>query len=138
MTIWRRSLVVTGFAIALAATGCASTSPGPAAGPSGSVSASTTGTGESPSAVPTPEGTTTLDPSLSVGAVTLKGTVAEGVEAGCVVLNADNGAVYLLLGGDPQVIVAGTRVEVQAVIQTDLVTTCQQGTPASVQSARRI
>jgi hypothetical protein len=79
-----------------------------------------------------------LDPSLSVGATTLKGTVAEGVEAGCVVLNADNGAVYLLLGGDPQVIVAGARVEVQAVIQTDLVTTCQQGTPATVQSARRI
>jgi hypothetical protein len=76
----------------------------------------------------------TLDPSLSVGAVTLKGTVEEG----CTVLMADNGAVYLLLGGDRQVIVSGVRVEVEVVLQTDLVTTCQQGNPASVPSARRI
>ena len=136
--MWRRALVVVGFAVALAATGCASTTEGPGAGPSGSASAGTAGPAASPTGLPTPEGTTTLDPSLSVGAVTLKGTVAEGVEAGCVVLNADNGVVYLLIGGDSQVIVAGARVEVQAVIQTDLVTTCQQGTPATVQSARRI
>jgi hypothetical protein len=119
----------------LAAGGCATPANGPAAGPE--TSQPQPSATASPT-LPTVEGTTTLDPSLSVGATTLKGTVAEGVEAGCVVLNADNGAVYLLLGGDPQVIVAGARVEVQAVIQTDLVTTCQQGTPATVQSARRI
>ncbi len=133
--MWRRALVLAGLAAVLAVGGCATPANGPAAGPETSQpqpSATVSPT------LPTVEGTTTLDPSLSVGATTLKGTVAEGVEAGCVVLNADNGAVYLLLGGDPPVIVAGARVEVQAVIQTDLVTTCQQGTPATVQSARRI
>jgi hypothetical protein len=135
---WRRSLVAVGLTTVLAASACASASEGPGSGPSSSASATTAVPGASPSGLPTAEGTTTLDPSLSVGAVSLKGTVAEGVEAGCVVLNADNGAVYLLIGGDPQVVVPGARVEVQAVIQTDLVTTCQQGTPAAVQSARRI
>ena len=135
---WRRALVGVAAAIALASTGCATPTDGPDPGPDGSPSAGSVDPAASPTGLPTLGGTMTLDPSLSVGAVTLKGTVEEGVEAGCTVLNADNGAVYLLLGGDRQVIVAGARVEVEVVIQTDLVTTCQQGTPATVQSARRI
>jgi hypothetical protein len=70
--------------------------------------------------------------------VTLQGTVEEGVELGCLVLRADNGEQYLLLGGDPQVLGSGGRIEVQGVLRTDIATTCMQGTPISVVYARRV
>ncbi len=77
-----------------------------------------------------------MDPAP--GLTILRGTASEGVEAGCVVLAADDGKSYLLLGGDPILINSGARIEVQALIQPDLMTTCQQGIPAVVQSVRKI
>jgi len=70
--------------------------------------------------------------------ITVRGTVTEGVERGCVVLQADDGKQYLLLDGDPQVIALGARVEVEAVPQPDVMTFCMQGTPIAVRSARRL
>ncbi len=53
-------------------------------------------------------------------------------------MTADDGNVYQLLGGDRAVLLSGARVEVAVLIQEDLMTTCQQGTPALVQTARKI
>lgn len=79
------------------------------------------------------------DPTISGGpTITLRGTVTEGVERGCVVLQADDGKQYQLLEGDPQVIALGARVEVEAQLKPDIMTFCMQGTPILVRSARRL
>lgn len=62
---------------------------------------------------------------------TLTGTVTAGVENGCLLLGE-----YLLVGGDRAVIRAGAYVTVTGRAVPDLVTTCQQGTPFVVASAR--
>ncbi|MEV4757660.1 hypothetical protein AB0J86_21460 [Micromonospora sp. NPDC049559] len=62
---------------------------------------------------------------------TLTGTVTAGVEANCVLL--DN---FLLVGGPRDVLRPGARVSVTGRVQSDLMTTCQQGTPFVVQSAK--
>ena len=64
---------------------------------------------------------------------TLTGTVAAGVEHGCLLLDG-----YLLVGGDRAVIRAGARLTVTGRVVPDLITTCQQGTPFVVTSARPI
>jgi hypothetical protein len=76
--------------------------------------------------------------TVTDGLVTRRGIVVDGVEAGCVLLDAEDGQDYLLVGGDPAVLVAGGRVEVSGLPQPDLMTICQQGIPFSVRSARRI
>ncbi|WP_030486724.1 hypothetical protein [Micromonospora chokoriensis] len=67
-----------------------------------------------------------------VGATTLSGTVQSGVEPGCVLLDG-----YLLLGGSPEVLTPGARVEVTGRVEPGMMTTCQQGTPFVVTAARR-
>ena len=62
---------------------------------------------------------------------TLTGTVSAGVEHGCLLLDG-----HLLVGGDRGVIRAGARVTVTGRVVPDLVTTCQQGVPFVVTSAR--
>jgi hypothetical protein len=79
-----------------------------------------------------------LDPQQPGVPKTLRGTPAEGVEANCVVMQADDGNVYQLIGGDRALILSGARLEVSVLVQKDLMTTCQQGTPAVVQTARKI
>ena len=79
-----------------------------------------------------------LDPELPGTPKTLRGTPSEGVESGCVILLADDGKGYLLLGGDRAMITSGARIEVSVLIQPDLMTTCQQGIPAVVQTVRKI
>jgi hypothetical protein len=74
----------------------------------------------------------------TVNQMTVRGHIQAGVEAGCMILNADGGAVYLLLGGDRQVINAGGRVEVVGEPQPGLMTTCQQGIPFQVVQVRTI
>lgn len=85
-----------------------------------------------------PQPGTTYTGSKSVGQVTIRGQATDGVESGCVVLAADDGMTYLLLGGDRTVIGGGGRLEVVGEPQPDLLTTCQQGTPFQVSSVRRI
>src|SRR5262245_43273820 len=69
--------------------------------------------------VPTPAGTRTPGattggpkPSPDQGTVVLRGTMAEGVEGGCWVLQADNGKGYQLIGLDPDLERDGLRLEV--------------------------
>jgi hypothetical protein len=62
---------------------------------------------------------------------TLTGTVTAGVEPHCLLLDG-----YLLVGGDRAVIRAGARLTVTGRVAPDLVTTCQQGTPLVVTTAR--
>lgn len=66
------------------------------------------------------------------GVTTLTGVAADGVEAGCRVLQTDKG-VFVLVG---KVAVPDGRVEVSGVARLDLATTCQQGTAFEVLSAR--
>jgi hypothetical protein len=76
----------------------------------------------------------TPPPDRTVGPakpVTVTGTVAEGVEAGCLVLGR-----YLLIGGRGDGVRAGAKVTVTGRAQPDLVTTCQQGTPLLVETVR--
>jgi hypothetical protein len=63
--------------------------------------------------------------------VTVRGTVTDGVEAGCVLLVAD-GVVYLLLGQRGQ-LAEGADVTVEGTLKPGLMTTCQQGTPLVVE-----
>ncbi|HEX7745151.1 MAG TPA: hypothetical protein VF462_07810 [Micromonosporaceae bacterium] len=66
------------------------------------------------------------------GTVTVTGTVAYGVEPNCLLLNN-----YLLVGGPRELFTAGALVTVTGRVEPDLMTTCQQGTPLIVESARR-
>jgi hypothetical protein len=59
--------------------------------------------------------------------VVVSGTLEAGVEANCVLLDG-----YLLLGGPPELLRPGQSVTVRGHLATDLVTTCQQGTPLQV------
>jgi hypothetical protein len=79
-----------------------------------------------------------LDPTQPGTPKTLRGTTSEGVEANCMLLNADDGKAYLLIGGDRAVITGGGRLEVSVLLQPDMSTTCQQGIPASVLTVRKI
>jgi hypothetical protein len=102
------------------------TAPPPSIGPS---EAGPTGSAAG-SASPTPS-MRLADPQPSGPIVVLHGTVADGVEPGCVLLNTDSKA-YLLIGGDRAALKSGAKLTVHGVPQPDLMTTCQQGTPFRV------
>jgi hypothetical protein len=143
----RWATLALGIALVLSGITACATPTGDGQDDSAVMPGATTGASATPGPgdpAPTGSGTKTgdpgdmLDPDPPGTPKTLRGTPAEGVEAGCVVMTADDGKVYLLLGGDPSVIRSGSRIEVEALIQPDLMTTCQQGIPAVVTSARKI
>ncbi|BCJ58558.1 hypothetical protein Jiend_19800 [Micromonospora endophytica] len=68
----------------------------------------------------------------STSELTLTGRIESGVEPGCLLLDG-----YLLLGGPRDVLTAGTTVTVTGQPSPGLMTTCQQGTPFKVASAKR-
>ncbi|WP_433531490.1 hypothetical protein ACQPYA_05135 [Micromonospora sp. CA-263727] len=68
----------------------------------------------------------------ATGELTLTGRIESGVEPGCLLLDG-----YLLLGGPRDVLTAGASVTVIGQPAPDMLTTCQQGTPFKVTSARR-
>ncbi|MEU7930995.1 hypothetical protein [Micromonospora echinofusca] len=78
---------------------------------------------------PRPSNAPTKPPT---GGTTLTGTVTSGVEPNCLLL--DN---YLLVGGPRDLLKPGAKVTVTGRVQRDLLTTCQQGTPFLVETARR-
>jgi hypothetical protein len=85
--------------------------------------------------VPTtlPGGAPATEPTQPAGQVTLTGTVREGIEPGCLLLDASGGGRrYLLVGGERAELQAGARVEVTGRVENDLVSTCQQGIPLVV------
>jgi hypothetical protein len=88
-----------------------------------------TGT-ENPPA-PTPPGKTGTGPGKPAGPTTMTGTITAGVEPNCLLMDG-----YLLVGGDRTMLRSGARVTVTGRVQTDLMTTCQQGTPFIVESAQ--
>ncbi|SDX99760.1 hypothetical protein SAMN05444365_101328 [Micromonospora pattaloongensis] len=69
--------------------------------------------------------------SPSGATTTLTGTITPGVEPGCLLLDG-----YLLVGGPTDVLRDGARVTVTGRVQPDVMTTCQQGTPFMVESAK--
>jgi hypothetical protein len=72
-------------------------------------------------------------PTQAAGEVTVTGTVVEGVEPGCLLLDA-GGRRYLLIGGDRAELQAGSRVSVAGRSDPNLLSTCQQGEPLVVSS----
>jgi hypothetical protein len=82
--------------------------------------------------VPTePLPTEPLPTGAPAAPMTLSGTVEAGVEANCLLLRG-----YLLLGGDRTALRAGATVTVTGRVARDLLTTCQQGTPFTVETVQ--
>ena len=83
-------------------------------------------------------------PSAGTGAeVTLRGTVREGVEAGCVLLADDDGTVLanLLSNDAPELTAAltpGAKVEVTGSFLQGVMTTCQQGPPFQMTAVKAL
>jgi hypothetical protein len=86
--------------------------------------------------VPTtlPGGAPATEPTRPAGQAAVTGTVREGVEPGCLLLDAEDGRRYLLVGGERAELEAGARVKVTGRLAPDLVSTCQQGEPLVVAS----
>jgi hypothetical protein len=139
------SLVLVGGALG----GCAGTGTTPPADEPGGPSVTSSAGQPSPSAseglpTPTPSGAVPTDPAQPAPPVptggstdkpsapmTLTGTVQAGVEPNCVLLDG-----YLLLGGPREQLRSGSRVTVTGRVQKDVMTTCQQGTPFMVETAK--
>ena len=89
-----------------------------------------TGAGQGATTAPTTSPATT-EPAPPAGEVTVTGTVREGVEPGCLLLDR-----YLLVGGDRDQLRPGARVAVTGRVDRDLLSTCQQGEPLVVASIK--
>jgi hypothetical protein len=138
--------VAVAIVLALAAGGCGAgdDSAGPRPSQEGSPTVSpSVPPSSSPSASPNPDESVTFSPAppsskpAPAGRATVRGTVTAGVEAGCLMLTA-GGVQYQLVGGDRSLLRAGRSVEVVGEVQPDLATTCQQGVPLLVRSARAV
>lgn len=108
-----------------------------------SVSAEPTSAPEATEESPVPEESTPyLDPSLGdttkPGSITISGTVEEGVESGCLVLEHE-GTVYGIFGNiDASIVYAGATVTLQGNVDDGMMSTCQQGTPFVVEDAQTL
>jgi hypothetical protein len=71
-------------------------------------------------------------PAQPPGETTVTGTVIEGVEGNCLLLDAGGGQPYLLVGGDRAELRPGARVAVTGRVDRGLLSTCQQGVPLVV------
>ncbi|WUI05570.1 hypothetical protein OHQ87_20290 [Micromonospora sp. NBC_00421] len=151
-------MVFVGLAAGLTLAGCGSgdgtdvTGPPatPTSSPSTTATPSTTGapsapsTGALPPGASVPPGGPKLPPGgpklppggpklpPGVGATELTGTIESGVEPGCLLLDG-----HQLVGGPKDVLVVGARVSIIGRARPDLMSTCQQGVPFVVESARR-
>ncbi|MEU4402126.1 hypothetical protein ACIQH6_08385 [Micromonospora orduensis] len=110
------------------ATGQPTPEPSPSTAVPATPDPGVTTTPTAPGRRPKPGGPTLPPP---VGATTLTGTVTAGVEPNCVLLDG-----YLLLGGPRDVLRAGAKVTVTGRVEAGVMTTCQQGTPFQVETAR--
>jgi hypothetical protein len=95
-----------------------------------------------PETLPTTPTTSAPSPTTAPGAgknrLTATGTLRDGVEPGCLLLEADQGTVYLLVGGDRGKLTAGGRVQVTGMLAPDLLSTCQEGKPLLVSSIKPV
>ncbi|MDX8030105.1 hypothetical protein SK803_07770 [Lentzea sp. BCCO 10_0856] len=116
---------------------CGAQNPPPLT-PGSSTPTSDTSTPSIPAPLPPSSAPLTTTPSRALEpGMTVRGTVSAGVELGCLVLNTGT-AQYLLLGADPAIAVAGAEIEVTGRAEPGAMTTCQQGTPFTVQKTLRI
>jgi Protein of unknown function (DUF5818) len=95
-----------------------------------------------PETVPTVPTTSPPTPTTAPGSpgksqITATGILRDGVEAGCVLLQSEQGAVYLLVGGDRGKLTGG-RVQVTGVLAPDLLSICQEGQPLLVSSIKPV
>jgi hypothetical protein len=103
---------------------------------SGGNVSSTPSSGETPLLPPSGRVSPPPDAGKNTAAeMTITGIPEEGVESGCVVMRSDD-KLYLLLGGDPQLLQSGRTVIVRGRPNPGLMTTCQQGTPFEVSEVR--
>ena len=93
------------------------------------------GTTTAPTTTPT---TAPTEPTRSGGPVTVVGTVAAGVEPGCLLLEAERGGSFLLVGGERAELRPGRRLAVTGRVDRGLLSTCQQGEPLVVASIKAI
>jgi len=75
------------------------------------------------------------DSTSTTSTVKIFGYVRSGTEGGCKLLNL-YGVDFLLLGGDSAVLRSGARVEVSGRILSGGATTCGEGLPFQVQTAK--
>jgi hypothetical protein len=140
-----------GLVVAALLAGCADPGGGGAgsggqASPTSSTAAVTTSTTTVPTTgAPATSGARAPSTSRSDGSreqtrVVVRGTVREGVEPGCRLLEVDQARRWLLVGGgrDADKLVPGARVEVVGVRVLGLLSYCQQGRPLRVLSVRRL
>jgi hypothetical protein len=136
----RRAMVErTALAAALCAlvllAGCADDSATPAGAPG---TATTPASSGSSAPAPTPSldpGGDLVTPTKGAGLMTVRGTVSEGVEAGCLLLSS-GGVVYQLQGAAARDLKAGQQVEVEGKVEQGMLSTCQQGTIFTVTAVR--
>jgi Protein of unknown function (DUF5818) len=121
------------LAVALLAA-CAETGADDGEAAGGGSDPTTTTPGTAPP-TPTP---TTAPGSPGKSQITATGTLRDGVEPGCVLLQSEQGAVYLLVGGDRGKLTAGGRVQVTGVLSPDLLSICQEGQPLLVRSIKPV
>jgi hypothetical protein len=134
---------LTGLLLAVAVlAACADTGDGD--GEAAGATSPTTAPGTVPS-VPTtsPPTTTPQTPTTAPGSpgkseITATGTLRDGVEPGCVLLQSEQGAVYLLVGGDRGKLTTGGRVQVTGMLSPDLLSICQEGQPLLVRSIKPV
>jgi Protein of unknown function (DUF5818) len=115
---------VAGVLLALVAAGCAHAGGGRGGAGQGGTAPPATVASSPPTTVP----------ARPVGPVTVTGTVSRGVEAGCLLLDAEGGTRYLLVGGERAQLRPGRRVAVTGRVDRSLLSTCQQGEPLVVAS----
>jgi hypothetical protein len=128
------------LAVALLAA-CADTGAGDGETAGGGSAATTTTTLETRPTAPTttPRPTPTTAPgSTGKSEITATGTLRDGVEPGCVLLQSEQGTVYLLVGGDRSKLTAGGRVQVTGRLSPDLLSICQEGQPLLVRSIKPV
>ena len=112
----------------LATAGCGTAGDTPGGGSSSATPppASSTASTSTPTESLTEDLTVTSPPGRG-RVVTVRGTVADGVEAGCLTLTEAEGS--WLLVGQTAGLKAGDTVTVRGAVMEDLATTCQQGQP---------
>jgi hypothetical protein len=123
----RRRLVAVLAAVLLAGSSAACAGSDAPVSPGVSVSSSESGSYSARALPPTSAGAT--------GEMTLTGRPESGVEAGCIVLQSGD-TLYLLVGGDRELLRSGRPVVVRGRLAQGLATTCQQGTPFQVAEVR--
>jgi Protein of unknown function (DUF5818) len=101
------------------------------------------GQGAASGGAPTTAAPTTTAPTPTTGEmprdqikVLAKGTVQEGVEPGCLILDTGKGQRYVLLSKDKSELKPGARVEVIGVRAASQIGYCQQGQPLEVLSVK--